>query len=78
MTTPFGGYGGDGLPLLFPLSFPFPFIDGAAFDELLLPEVEDLEEDLDDDREVEERDVLDPERDPLLDFDERESLDELL
>ena len=36
------------------------------------------EEDLDDDREVEEREVLDPERDPLLDFVERESLDELL
>ena len=78
MTTPFGGYAGDDLPLLFPLSFPLPLIDGAALDELLLPEVEDLEEDLDDEREVEEREVLDPERDPLLDFDERESLDELL
>ena len=61
------------MPLVFPLSLPFPFSDGAAFDELLFLE----DDDRDDDFEVDERDERDPVFELLLDFEDREFLDEL-
>ena len=57
----------------FPLSLPFPFSDGAVFDELLFLE----DDDLDDDFEVDERDERDPLFELLFDFEDCEFLDEL-